>query len=206
MNLVFLVLGGCATVTIVVLSLLFISSYFAYSTLEVSRTLACHFSSLFISSKTQTILSKNHIFVKYTVIVPIIVKFTLSFHKPTIRIIPPIVWRNVKIRTGVLWCFGTGIFLRSDQYFSPNTDFEPQFSRLFGFLNNVGLIINQKTSIDIGIRQYQPIQTLDQMAKTKNGKVANLVHIDQGFACFNHLSPFWLNTCAICFSKLINVG
>ena len=84
----------------------------------------------------------------------------------------------VRIRMGVLWCVGTGFFLRSDQYHSPKTDFDPQLSRLLGFLNKVGLMTNQITSITIGIRQYQPIHILDQMAKTKNGKVANLVQID----------------------------
>jgi len=60
--------------------------------------------------------------------------------------------------------------------------------------------------ITIGIKQYQPIHTLDQMAKIINGKVANLVQIDQGLACFSQLSPLRLNIFAICFSMVINRG
>src|SRR5690554_3965985 len=120
--------------------------------------------------------------------------------------IPPMVCSMVKISTGTWWCGGTGICLRSAQYFSPNTALDPQWSRLLGLGNNVGLTINQITRTAIGIRQYHPIHILDQTASTKNGKVANLVHTDHGLACFIQLSPWRLNTCAICFSMLMLYG
>jgi hypothetical protein len=47
--------------------------------------------------------------------------------------------------------------------------------------------------MDIGIRQYQPIQTHDQMLNTINGRVANLLHTDQGLACFSQLSSLAKN-------------
>ena len=109
---------------------------------------------------------------------------------------PPIDCRVVKINIGVL---ARGVSFLFDQYFSPRTDFDPQLSKFLGFLNNVGFMISQKIRIPIGIKQYQPIQTLDQIAKTKNGSVANRVQIDQGLACFIQLSPCKLNVFAIFF-------
>ena len=80
--------------------------------------------------------------------------------------------------TSVLWCLGIGLFLRSTQYFSPKTAFTNQFSKLLGFRNKVGFTMNQIISNTIGITQYQPIHTRDQMATIKKGKVANRVQID----------------------------
>lgn len=71
---------------------------------------------------------------------------------------------------------------------SPNTALAPQLLKCFGLENNVGFIQTQKIRIEIGIRQYHPIQTRDQILKTINGNVANLDQTDQGLACFNQLS------------------
>ena len=122
-------------------------------------------------------------------IVPITVRFISSFHKPIINKIPPIDCKIVKIKIGILWCFGTGVFFLLAQNFSPSTDLDPQFSKFLGFLNSVGFMISQIMRMLIGIKLYQPIHTLDQIAKTKKGKVANLVQIDQGLACLIQLSP-----------------
>jgi len=135
--------------------------------------------------------------------VPIAVKYRCNLHRPIIKIMLPRVCKMVRIRMGIWWCLGTGLLLRSDQNFSPSTDLEPQLSKCLGFLNKVGFINSHISKIIIGMRQYHPIQTRDQMATIKNGKVANRVHIDQGLACFIQLSPSKLKAFAICFSILM---